>query len=227
MDTNGKAIEIITGRNGKGTSVENNIVSSIFGELNTKEKFKLYFYWYNVIHELGHGIMAFNCESRPHPVIEEQFVNEIAVAFWLYYGEEEKINDLYSIVSYALSKFICPAKEGVSHIEWAHENWGTDEVMNFNNYGWFQMNCVNDALLKRKCLELTLIQAGVNNINVQPQKTLIFSKLEETTVSDIISQAAFLLREWGVVLPDVHNSFDNDPNRHMSKIIDVYSGGYL
>jgi len=88
MDTEKKTVEIITGRYGKGTSEQNEVVDLILGKINTRERFETYFHWYNILHELGHSIMYFNTDVRPHPVNEEQMVNDFAIAYWLYYGED-------------------------------------------------------------------------------------------------------------------------------------------
>ena len=216
-----KGIEIITGMYGKGTEEENQIVDSIFGATNTAEKFKQYFYWYNTIHELGHGVMAFNCNSRPHPIEEEQLVNDFAVAFWLHYGEIEKLNRLNAIVDSALSNFSRPAEGGTTHTEWAHKNWGTASMMTFNNYGWFQMSCVNQSFRAGRDLASVLIQMGAKEVKAQPQKVLVFPVINETTPSAVIGNAAKELGKWGVILPQIRHRFDNDPNKHMCNMIDL------
>ena len=35
-------------------------VKAAMGEENTEERFRLYFQYYNVIHELGHGLLRYN-----------------------------------------------------------------------------------------------------------------------------------------------------------------------
>lgn len=64
------------------------------------------------------------------------------------------------IISYALSHLQCPAPTGTTHIEYAIEKWGTEELNNFNNYGWFQFSCVKDSMNKRKNLDTVLTQMG-------------------------------------------------------------------
>jgi len=216
-----KTMEIITGSYGKGTPEENKIVDSIFGNVNTEEKFRIYFFWYNVIHELGHVIMMVYNDVRPHPVKEEELVNDFAVAFWLHYGEDRKINDLTDIVQNSLINFICPVNKGVTHIDWAIEKWGTDDLFNFNNYGWFQFNCVNNSLKEKKPLSSVLKQMNVDDIKNQPKLLLEFPVLTEEIVPDILLKAVDALKTWGVALPKIQHSFDNDPNKHMVIIVDV------
>jgi hypothetical protein len=221
VDIGKKVVEIITGRYGMGTSEQNEVVDTILGEKYAKERFEIYFHWYNILHELGHSIMFFNTDVRPHMVNEEQIVNDFAVAYWLYYGEDEKINSLNEIISYALAHLKCPAPTGVTHIEYAHEKWGTQDFNTFNDYGWFQFNCVKDSLRERKNLASVLTQMGIKNIQVQPQKTIIYSVINEDTAIKVIEDAVPTMLKWGVILPEAYVIFDNDPNRHMCNIIDI------
>lgn len=221
MDIQGKHIEIITGRYGRGSQADNIVVDGILGGEQAKERFELYFHWYNLLHELGHGIVFFHQESRLHPVDEEVLVNDFAVAFWQYYGDRESIDKLSMVVSYALAHLKCPVDTGISYIDYAVEKWGREELYNFNNYGWVQFSCVANSLRQGKTLESVLPQMGIKDIKAQPPKTLSYVVLDEDTVPKIIEDAVCVLREWGVMLPDVSVRFDDDPNRHMCNIIDA------
>jgi len=215
------AIVFTTGRFGYGTPEQNELVASILGNEYTAERFAIYFHWYNTIHELGHAIMVFNSEERPHVVEEEQLVNAFAVAFWRHFGEEEKLNQLEFIVGYALENFISPADEGVSHLDYAREMFDTgrfEEFFNFNDYGWFQFNLVREALLDTRSLEEILAEMGVD-VQAMPQRTLTYETLNEEAVLQIIADAISILREMGALTPDAFIAFDNDPNMHMMSII--------
>jgi len=208
------ALVITTGRYGQGTPEQNEMVNSILGEEDAEERFELYFQWYNVLHELGHGIIFANSESRPESVDEEQLANDFAVAFWAYCGESEKLDELESIVSYALEHLDCPADENTSHIDYGRENWRTKEFNTFNNYGWFQFSCVSKSLAEIRTLESVLIEMGVKNIEIQPQKTFAYQTVGEDTVVKIIENAVTELRGWGADIPSVYHTFSNDPNNH-------------
>jgi len=213
--TSPEAVLITTGRYGQGTPEQNRTVDYILGAENAEERFALYFQWYNILHEIGHGIIYHNSDSRPHPVDEEQLVNDFAVAFWSFYGEEDKFRDLEYMVAYALENFERPVDENVTHMEYARNNWGKRDLFTFNNYGWFQFNCVNSSLQEIRPLESVLSEMGVKNINIQPQGTLVYPVIGENTAAEIIYDAVSLLRRWGAVIPDVYHTWDNDPNRHM------------
>lgn len=217
-DMNERVIEIITGRYGKGTPDDNRIVDMVLCAEYAKERFELYFHWYNLIHEIGHGLLCFNSDTRLHPVNEERLVNDFAVAYWIRYGEKEKLDELNAIVTYALEHLKRPVCIGTTYIEYAVENWGTEELHNFNNYGWFQFNCVKSSLLESKTLESILPRMGVKNIRIQPARELNYLLTEEDSALKIAEDAIRVLREWGAVIPDAIITFDNDPNRHMCNI---------
>ncbi|MCL1917745.1 MAG: hypothetical protein FWG14_05450 [Peptococcaceae bacterium] len=221
--TSGTVIQITTGLYGKGTIEQNKEVDSIFGEEYAEERFELNFHWFNIVHELGHGIIAFNGGSRLDSVDQEQLVNDFAVAFWTYYGEEEKLKELEALTAYALENVKRPVDENTTHIEYAREKWktpgGFEELFTFNNYGWFQFSCVSDSLRERRSLESVLTQMGVKDIAVQPQKTLVYPTVGKDTVPQIIGDAVSLLHEWGAELPDVYVTFSDEPHMHEFRTI--------
>ena len=217
MVREGKGIEIIAGLYGKGMPEQNELVDRILGKGNAAERFALYFHWYNLIHELGHGVMWFYSEPRPHPVDEEVLLNQFAVAYWKQYGEAAKLKALEETLAYALRQYDRPACENVSAEDYAKENWGKETLYNFNNYGWFQMSCVADTIRNPVCLRDVLVKMGVNGVAKQPEKLLCY-ELGTDTSAGIVQDAGTILREWGIALPDVRVTFDDDPNRHMCSI---------
>ena len=67
---------------------DNENVVMAMGKENTEERFRLYFQYYNVIHELGHGLITYNNGTALPIAEEEQLVNDFAVAYWKYCGEQ-------------------------------------------------------------------------------------------------------------------------------------------
>jgi len=209
---------ITTGRYGHGTPEENETVDAILGEARAKERFELYFQWFNVLHETGHCIVWFNGGSRPQIVDEEQLVNDFAVAFWTYYGEEEKLGDLRLTVAQALDNIGRPPDKYANHLEYARDNWGKSGFFTFRNYGWFQFSCVNGSLGDIKPLESVLAEMGVANVSVRPKRTLAYPAIGEGAAAEIIGDAVAILREWGATIPAVYHTFDDNPNNHMIQI---------
>lgn len=217
---------IKTARYGKGSEIDNNNVKIALGNENTEEKFNLYFQWFNVIHELGHGILMYNSDVKLSNVEEEQLVNDFAVAYWLYYGEEAKINELSNIVEYAVNNIQSDAEEGDTYIEFAEENWNKSSFMTFNNYGWFQYSCVKESLNKRKTLDIVLKEMGIENINLPEPELLEYTIINEEVSTQIVNDAINNFRKWGLEFPDTYQSFSDDPNENHSRKTRNFLGIY-
>ncbi len=217
---------ITTARFGTGSEADNNNVEIVFGSENTEERFKTYFQWYNVIHELGHGILRYNSDIKISAVEEEQLVNDFALAYWLYYGEEEKISELENIVNYAVDNIKSDAPEGVSYIKFAEENWNKPSFNTFNNYGWFQFSSVKESLNKRLSLTDVLKEMGIKNINLPEKELLQYSEINEKTSTQIINDAVENFHKWGLEFPEVYQTFSDNPNANYSKTVKNFLGLY-
>ena len=220
MDISGSYIEIVTGRYGEGTTEQNSTVDKILGGENAKTRFELYFHWYNILHELGHSIMFYHAKNRPHMVDEEQLVNDFALAYWLQYGEKEKLALLVEMIEYALAQLEYPVKSNVGYLDYARSHWNSPDFFNFKNYGWFQFSCVESSLSKKRPLKGILAEMGVQNITEQPNRVLTYSIVDVDMPRKILKDAVIVLRDWGVLLPEAIITFDQDPNMHMSKIVE-------
>lgn len=55
---------------------------------------------------------------------EEQLVNDFAVAYWMMYGEEDKLERMEEITSHAINSIESDAKEGQNYMDFAKERWG-------------------------------------------------------------------------------------------------------
>jgi hypothetical protein len=174
---------------------------------------------------LGHTITAnygtydfSNMELR-HMVDEEQLVNSFAVAFWMYYGEEEKIDALEAMVEYVLGN-ITPPVDDMSHLDFMREvvDGKRDAEFAMETYGWFQFSIVRDILRERDSLDLSSIlkQMGVENFQLQRVQTLVYPTLGKDNVPVVLADAISVLRDAGVDIPDVYISFNTDPNEHRS-----------
>ena len=217
---------IKTARFGKGSEIDNNNVKIALGNENTEEKFNLYFQWYNVIHELGHGILMYNSDIKLTNVEEEQLVNDFAVAYWLYYGEEDKINELSHIVEYAVNNIESDAEEGVTYKEFAEKNWNKPSFNTFNNYGWFQYSCVQTSLKNKKTLDTVLKEMGLENINLPAPELLEYPIINEEVSTQIVNDAVNNFHKWGLKFPNVYQSFSDDPNANYSKNMKNFLGIY-
>ena len=219
---------VTTGLYNKSTEENQKNVEIAMGKDNTEERFKLYFWWYNVIHELGHGLIYYNNGVDIHVVDEEQLVNDFAVAYWKYYGEEEKINELENIVNYAVEHVGSNYKNNVDYLKLGKENSTkngfNNSFFNFNDYGWFQFSSVKHSFETNKDLETVLKEMGFNDFKLNDKKTIIYNNINEDVSTKIINDAIININEWGLKFPKTIHHFDKDPNNNYSKSVVKYLG---
>ena len=121
---------VTTGLYNQGTKEDQKNVETAMGSENTEERFEIYFQWYNVLHELVHGLLYYNAGVDLHIVDEQQLVNDFAVAYWKHYGEEDKVKELEDIVNYAVEHVGTNYENKVDYIKLGKENSSEN---NFNN----------------------------------------------------------------------------------------------
>ncbi len=203
-------------------------VTAAMGEDNTEERFRLYFQYYNVLHELGHGLLRYNKGVDIHVVDEEQLVNDFAVAYWNYYGEPEKLEELYDIVTYAVENVGDNYENGVDYIALAKEHSTQkrikNEFFNFNDYGWFQFSSVKHSIEQDKSLEDVLTEMGFKDFKLTEKRLLEHKVIDEQESTLIINEAVENFNEWGLYFPKAHQSFSGDPNMNYSKPSKNYFG---
>lgn len=198
------------------------------GNENTENRFKLYFQWYNVIHELGHGLLYYNNGINIDIADEEQLVNDFAVAYWKYYGEEEKVKELEDIVNYAVKNVGNNYQNNVDYLKLGKENSNkkrfNNSFFNFNDYGWFQFSSVRHSLEANKNLEDVLKEMGFNDFKLNESKTLVYDNINEDVSTEIINDAVSNFNEWGLKFPTATHHFDNNPNNNFSRSMVKYLG---
>lgn len=212
-----KVYLVTTARYNHGTKEDQKSVEKALGKENTEERFEIYFQWYNVIHELGHGVKKYNSDIKISSAEEEQLVNDFAVAYWLHYGEKEKLEELEDIVNYAVDHIKSDAKEGQSYMEFAEENWNKASFNTFNNYGWFQFSCVKESLKNKKSLEEVLKKFEIKGLKIPQPEILKYNDITENVSTQIINDAVDNFNEWGLYFPKTYQSFNNDPNANYSR----------
>lgn len=139
--------KIVSGKYESGNEEQKAGYKMLLGGEDILRKFDLYFHWYNIIHEVGHCLVEkYGLELSK--VKEEMFVNEFAVGYYRYVGEDEKLEELKSILNEVIQKIPSPVPEGESFISFYEGIWNTEELMNVMVYGYFQFNSVLKAMNK-------------------------------------------------------------------------------
>lgn len=214
-----KVYYVSTGRYNKGSEEDNKNVLNALGDVDTESRFLTYFHWYNVIHELGHGMIRYNGKVKISEALEEQLVNEFAVAYWKEYGEPEKLDLLKDIVDYA-TEHIEGLDKNENYMSYAEKHWGEKKFMTFNGYGWFQFNSTKKAIENDKSLEEVLKEMGVKNFKLTSDKKLEYEVINEDVSNKILNDAVENFRDWGLYYPDVLQVLSDNPNNN-------YSGPYI
>lgn len=190
------------------------VISDILGADKLEYKYKLYFYWFNVIHELGHAILHFNEHENLSDLEEEPIVNDFAIAFWSYYGETLKFKQFSELIEECIPRFVCPVPEDIHYMEYAKSNWGKETFFTWNNYGWFQFNCVLNSLRSKRSLS-DMLRIMSNNIIIPQPKFLLSYEINSNSLPiRIVQDATLILRNWGVNLPDIKHIMVDDSFRH-------------
>ncbi len=196
-----------------------NVVTAM-GEENTEERFRLYFQYYNVVHEMGHGLLRYNDGVKLSIADEEQLVNDFAVAYWNYYGEPEKLDELYDIVTYAVENVGDNYENGVDYLEHGREHSNGKkfdrDFFNFNDYGWFQFSSVKHSIEQNKPLEDVLKEMGFTNFTLTEKVVLKHQMNDEKDSTAVINEAVENFNEWGLYFPEAYQRFSDDPNMNVS-----------
>ena len=223
-----RVYSVTTGLYNQSTAENQKNVETAMGAERTEERFRLYFQWYNVIHELGHGLLYYNNGVKLPVADEEQLVNDFAVAYWKYYGEEEKVSELKDIVDYAVKNVGTNYINGVDYLALGKENSNGksfyDSFFNFNDYGWFQFSSVKHSFETDKSLKDVLAEMGFENFDLGERKTLAYSEINEDSSTKVINDAVENFRNWGLKYPDATHHFDKDPNNNYSRAMVKYLG---
>lgn len=165
--------------------------------------YRLYFYWFNVAHEVGHILRNLYYTSTVSMWNEENAVNQFAVSFWRAKGETERLFTLDQLLRKALVNLPDPVP--VHEDRAAYLNNHMQFVSsNPSAYGHYQFNMVRSALahpIEFSHALRTLISFDASDgttIPLQPDFPLD-DELPHRTVHDLRrTMAAF-----GLYLPDI------------------------
>lgn len=223
-----RCYSVTTGLYNQSTEEDQKNVETAMGLENTEERFEIYFQWYNVIHELAHGLLYYNDGVDIDVADEEQLVNDFAVAYWKYYGEEEKVAELEDIVNYAVEHIGTNYENGVDYLELGKENSNGksfyNSFFNFNDYGWFQFSSVKKSFETNKSLEDVLKEMGINDFKLDESKTLVYGDINKEVSTQIINDAVNNFNSWGLEFPKATHHFDKNPNNNYSRSMVKYLG---
>ena len=200
--------KIISGRYETGSEEEQMGYRQLFGEDSIQYKFDLYFHWYNLVHEMGHCLVE-RYGKQLTKVQEEMYVNELAVSYYRYVGEEGRLGELEGFLKAVIDQVPSPVPEGQTFTSFFENIWGTEVLNNVMMYGYFQLNSVLEAMHKERSFDDVVKELGVT-----------LSKSEISKCSEAVTSSnaeAFLktaienMKSLGLDVPEVSLELVDNP----------------
>ena len=152
--------KIISGKYETGTLSQQNSYCELFGEEEIQSKFDLYFHWYNIVHELGHCLLAEH-HINMDQVQEELYVNRFAVSYWRTADGTDNLNKLSEMITQAINKLPNPVPFNSKFDDFFRFMWKTNEIPSVELYGYFQLSCVLQAMKLNEDLNEVLDEVGI------------------------------------------------------------------
>ena len=213
--------KIISGKYETGNVEQQMGYQQLFGKENIQRKFDLYFHWYNLVHEMGHCLVE-KYGIQKSQVQEEMFVNEFAVSYYRFIGENEKLNELKTNLQAVIDQVPSPVPEGQTFLSFFESIWGTEQLMDVMLYGYFQLNSVLEALKKERSfadvigeLGVELQFSGENEERTINQRLPRMEKCEEPIASSsaevFLKNAIANLKAIGLEVPEVRLELVDNP----------------
>ncbi len=200
--------KIISGRYETGTEEEQTGYRQLFGEDNIQYKFDLYFHWYNLVHEMGHCLVE-KYGKQMSKVQEEMFVNELAVSYYRYIGESERLRELEGYLQAVIDMVPSPVPEGQTFTSFFESIWGTEALNNVMMYGFFQLNSVLEAMHKEKKFEDITKELGVTLQASKPVKCT--ASITSSNAAAFLEAASENMRSFGFDVPEITLELNDNP----------------
>ena len=200
--------KILSGKFETGNEEQQMGYKMLFGEVSIQYKFDLYFHWYNLVHEMGHCLVE-KYGLKLSPVQEEMYVNELAVGYYRYVGESDRLAELKSILKAVIDQMPSPVPEGESFTSFFESIWGTDALMNVMTYGYFQLNSVLEAMKTGRKFADVISELGVaiSQADVKECKEEITSNNAEKFLSAAIEN----IKACGLEVPEIRLELVENP----------------
>ncbi|MBP5417947.1 MAG: hypothetical protein J6Y58_10560 [Clostridiales bacterium] len=200
---------IMSGKFETGNDEQQQGYMMLFGPENIQYFFDLYFHWYNLVHEMGHCIVE-KQGAEFSKVDEEMYVNSLAVAYYRFMGEEEKLGQLKERLTNILNQVPAPMPEGEDFVSFYTRIWNTDAINNVMIYGYFQLRSVLEALKNEKDLDAVLKEIGVE-IKASENLEKCAAEIKSDNAALFLDTARKNLISLGVEVPEIRLELVENP----------------
>lgn len=174
---------------------------------NQKERgrafYELYFYWYNLAHELGHVLQAAYGTAPASSFDAETTVNQFAVAYWHACHENDRLSQLGQWVREALASLEDPVPSGEDRSAY-FDTHISELVKNPGAYGHYQFTMVLAVLEHPMSLLHALRTLGTPDVTEGKSVTQSpYSAVDADLPYRIVDDLREVLALYGVNLPEV------------------------
>lgn len=194
--------KILTGLWSKASEETKQPFISLFTDEHSAGEFhKIYFQWYNIIHEFGHLLRDYHgiqVDWLKEGATEEQAVNDFAMSYWKMFGEKSKIEFIIDEIEYILNKIPSPVPKGEDLLNYYNKHF--QELQSVELYAFLQFTCVKRAFDSSETLNEVLDRFGIINSNILGRELLYSNQFEPQSIVDDCRK---ILNEMGVMTPDV------------------------
>jgi hypothetical protein len=171
-----------------------------------KKLYQLYFYWFNIAHEMAHILKLRYGTSRY--VLgdfrqEEQECNDFAAAYWQHSRQESRLQTLSKLISEALSHLPDPAPADARPQAFFNENCA-ELSKRPAEYGHLQFAFVKKALEEKMDL-LTAMRRSIHP-NATPADRHLHFDYEEINAAlppSVVDDLRRVVAAFGVTLPSI------------------------
>ncbi len=109
-----------------------------------KSLYELYFYGYNIPHEIGHILRNVARTRTDYQWEEEMSCNQFAVAYWRARGAVELLRQLEEILTLCISRLADPCPPGMDRADYFNQHY--QQLSDPPSYAHYQFNMVLSAL---------------------------------------------------------------------------------
>lgn len=161
---------------------------------------RIYFQWYNIIHEFGHILRehhGIQVDWSKEGASEEQAVNDFAMAYWKKFGETSKIEFIMNWIKDILNRIPNPVPKYEDFLGYFNKHFR--EAQNVELYAFLQFTCVQRAFDSSETLNEVLNRLfGTTNDNICGKELIYTNGCHPQRIVDDCSK---ILNQMGVSTP--------------------------
>lgn len=193
--------KILTGLWNKASEDTKQPFINLFSDEHIAGEFhRIYFQWYNIIHEFGHLLRehhGIQVDWSKEGASEEQAVNDFAMAYWKTFGEASKIEFIMNWIKDILNRMPTPVPKDEDFLGYFNKHFR--EAQSVELYAFLQFTCVQRAFDSSETLNEVLNRLlGTTNGDICGKELIYTNGYHPQRIIDDCSK---ILNQMGVSTP--------------------------